>query len=129
MVDFITQVFLLTENVKKYVNYLREVNQKMNTLHNSDFAARNPSCNSKVYTIEASDNIHSKYHELSDFLLERDNYEFFDLEEYTPCDVIQKYNYIKDLQLNIPVTIYRYYQGNYLGTMNYVWKIPLRSDH
>ena len=72
----------MTENVKKYVNYLREVNQKMNTLHNSDFAARNPSCNSKVYTIEASDNIHFKYHELSDFLLERDNYEFFDLKEH-----------------------------------------------
>ena len=48
---------------------------------------------------------------------------------YIPCDVIQKYNYIKDLQLNIPETIYRYYQGNYLGTMNYIWKIPLRNDH
>ena len=27
------------------------------------------------------------------------------------------------------VTIYRYYQGNYLGTINYIWKVPLRNDH
>jgi hypothetical protein len=127
--DFIIQVLLLTENAKKYVNYLQDVNKNMKILHNSDSAARNPNCDSKVYTIEASNDIHSKYQELSNFLLERDNYEFFDLEEYTPHDVIQKYNYIKDLQLNIPVTIYRYYQGNYLGTINYIWKIPLRNDH
>src|SRR5262249_37863689 len=75
-VDFITQVFLLIESVKKYVNYLREVNKNMNVLHHSDFSARNPGCVSKVYTIEASDNIHSKYQELSNFLLEKDNYEF-----------------------------------------------------
>src|SRR5205814_10044277 len=55
--DFITQVLLLTENVKKYANYLREVNKNMNVLHNSDFSARNPGCDSKVYTVEASDNI------------------------------------------------------------------------
>jgi len=65
----------------------------------------------------------------SDFLLEKDNYEFFDLEEYMPHDTIQKYNYIKNLQLNVPATIYRYHQGNYLGTINYIWKIPLRDDH
>ncbi|PKC03990.1 hypothetical protein RhiirA5_422915 [Rhizophagus irregularis] len=108
--DFINQVILLIENVKKYVNYLREANKNMNVLHNSEFPARNPDCDLKVYTVEASYDIHSKYQELSDFLLEKDNYKFFDLEEYTPHDTIQKYNYIKNLQLGVPVTIYRYYQ-------------------
>src|SRR6266536_1432029 len=51
---------LLTENVKKYANYLREVNKNMNVLHNSDFSVRNPDCDSKVYAVEASDNIHFK---------------------------------------------------------------------
>uniref|UniRef100_U9TB68 Uncharacterized protein n=1 Tax=Rhizophagus irregularis (strain DAOM 181602 / DAOM 197198 / MUCL 43194) TaxID=747089 RepID=U9TB68_RHIID len=101
----------------------------MNVLHNSDFSACNPGCDLKVYTIEASDNIHYKYQELSDFLFEKDNYKFFDLEEFTPHDIIQKYNYIKNLQLNVPVTIYQYHQGNYLGTINYIWKIPLRNNH
>jgi len=128
-VDFIIQVLLLIENIKKYINYLQEVNQKMNIIHSSDVPTHNPGCDLKVYTIEASDSIHSKYQELSDFLFEKDTYEFFNLEEYTPHDVIQKYNYIKNLQLNVPVTIYRYYQGNYLGTINYIWKVPLRNDH
>ncbi|PKY33751.1 hypothetical protein RhiirB3_395051, partial [Rhizophagus irregularis] len=127
--DFINQVILLIEKIKKYANYLREVNKNMNVLHNSDFSACNPGCDLKVYTIEASDNIHYKYQELSDFLFEKDNYKFFDLEEFTPHDIIQKYNYIKNLQLNVPVTIYQYHQGNYLGTINYIWKIPLRNNH
>ncbi|POG72960.1 hypothetical protein GLOIN_2v1773072 [Rhizophagus irregularis DAOM 181602=DAOM 197198] len=127
--DFIIQVLLLIESIKKYISYLQEVNQKMNTIHYSDVSTRNPGCDLKVYTIEVSDSIHSKYEELSNFLLEKDSYEFFDLDEYTPYDVIQKYNYIKNLPLNVPVTIYRYYQGNYLGTVNYIWKVPVRSDH
>ncbi len=77
----------------------------MNILYHNDFATHNPDCDSKVYIVKASNNIHFKYQELSIFLLERDNYEFFDLEEYTPYDVIQKYNYIKNIQLNIPVII------------------------
>ncbi|RGB40612.1 hypothetical protein C1646_753192 [Rhizophagus diaphanus] len=108
--DFIIQVLLLIESIKKYISYLQEVNQKMNTIHYSDISIRNPGCDLKVYTIEVSDSIHSKYEELSNFLLEKDSYEFFDLDEYTSYDVIQKYNYIKNLQLNVPVTIYRYYQ-------------------
>jgi hypothetical protein len=43
----------------------------MNVLHNSDISAYNPSCDLKVYIVEAFDNIHSKYQELSDFLLEK----------------------------------------------------------
>ncbi|CAG8760210.1 10491_t:CDS:1, partial [Rhizophagus irregularis] len=83
------------------------VNQKMNTIHNSNVSTHNPGCDLMVYTIEAFDSIHSKYEELSDFLFEKDSYEFFDLDEYTSHNVIQKYNYIKNLQLNVPVTIYR----------------------
>jgi len=74
--DFIIQVLSLIENIKKYINYLREVNQKMNIIHSSNISICNPSCDLKVYTIEASDDIHSKYQELSDFLLEKDSYEF-----------------------------------------------------
>ncbi|PKC10941.1 hypothetical protein RhiirA5_397792 [Rhizophagus irregularis] len=128
-IDFIIQVLLLIKNINKYIIYLQEINQKMNTIHNSNVSTHNPGCDLMVYTIEASDSIHSKYEELSDFLFEKDSYKFFDLDEYTSHNVIQKYNYIKNLQLNVPVTIYRYYQGNYLRTINYIWKVPLRNDH
>ncbi|CAB5345194.1 unnamed protein product [Rhizophagus irregularis] len=77
----------------------------MNTIHNSNVSTHNPGCDLMVYTIEASDSIHSKYEELSDFLFEKDSYKFFDLDKYTSHD------------------------GNYLGTINYIWKVPLRNDH
>ena len=82
----------------------------------------------QVYTIEGVSEINAKYQELSDYLFDKNYYEFFDLEEYIPTDPMQKYCYIKDLQLNFPVIIYRYHQGNYLGTLNYIWKVPLLAD-
>jgi hypothetical protein len=98
-----------------------KVNQKINTyIHNSNILTYNPSCNLTVYIIEASDSIHFKYEKLSDFLFEKDFYKFFNLDEYMSYDIIQKYNYIKNLQLNISVTIYQYYQSNYFGTINYI---------
>ena len=80
--------------------------------------------NLQVYTVEGSLEIDPKYQELSDFLFDKNDYEFFDLKEYIPSNSMQKYRYLKDLQLNFPVTIYRYHQGNYLGTLNYIWKVP-----
>jgi hypothetical protein len=82
----------------------------------------------QVYTIEGVLEINAKYQDLSEFLFDKNNYEFFDLEEYIPSDPMQKYRYIKDLQLNFPITIYRYHQDNYLGTLNYIWKVPLLVD-
>jgi hypothetical protein len=41
---------------------------------------------------------------------------------------MQRYHYIQNLQLDFPITIYRYHQGNYLGTLNYIWKVPLLAD-
>ena len=121
--DFILQVFELTNMVKKYAKYLQKVNYEMNAHHKSDSARDHQDL--QVYTIEGSQEIDIKYQELSDFLFEKINYEFFDLEEYLPSDPMQKYRYIKNLQLNFPVTMYRYHQGNYLGTLNYIWKVPL----
>ncbi|GES80143.1 hypothetical protein GLOIN_2v1780244 [Rhizophagus clarus] len=43
---------------------------------------------------------------------------------YLPNDIMKRYQFIKNLQHAFPIGIYRYYQGNYLGTVNYIWKIP-----
>ncbi|GBC12013.2 hypothetical protein GLOIN_2v1780244 [Rhizophagus irregularis DAOM 181602=DAOM 197198] len=34
------------------------------------------------------------------------------------------YRFLKNLQLTCSIGIYRYAQGNYLGTITYIWKIP-----
>ncbi|PKY45873.1 hypothetical protein RhiirA4_518109 [Rhizophagus irregularis] len=40
------------------------------------------------------------------------------------ANIMKRYRYLKNLQLTCPIGIYRYAQGNYLGTITYVWKIP-----
>jgi len=119
-IDFISQVFELTNIVKKYAKYLQGVNSEMNVRHNNNLVIQDFNQDLQVYTIEGSQKINIKYQNLSDFLLEKNDYEFVDLEEHAPSDPMQKYRYIKDLRLNFPIIIYRYHQGNYLGTLNYV---------
>jgi len=114
--------------VKKYAKYLQGVNFEMNVRHNNNLVIQDFNQDLQVYTIEGSQKINIKYQNLSDFLLEKNDYEFFDLEEHVPSDLMQKYRYIKDLRLNFPVIIYRYHQGNYLGTLNYIWKVLLLVD-
>ena len=100
----------------------------MNVCHNNNLVIQDFNQDLQVYTIEGSQKIKIKYQNLSDFLLEKNDYEFFDLEEYVPSDLMQKYRYIIDLRLNFPVIIYQYHQDNYLGTLNYIWKVPLLVD-
>jgi len=127
-VDFILETFELANIVKRYAEYLQRVNNEINAHHVSNIPVRNLHQDLQVYTIEGSLEIDDKYQELSDFLLNKNNYEFFDLEEYIPSNPMQKYRYIKNLQLKFPIIIYRYHQGNYLGTLNYIWKVPPLID-
>ena len=50
------------------------------------------------------------------------------MKYYLLKDILKQYDYIKNLQLDIPVTIYRYHQENYLGTLNYIWKVLTSPD-
>ncbi|PKK56153.1 hypothetical protein RhiirC2_800632 [Rhizophagus irregularis] len=49
---------------------------------------------------------------------------YVNLESFLPDDVFKRHTYIKELQFDVAVTIYQYHQGNYLGTLNYIWKVP-----
>jgi hypothetical protein len=126
--DFILEVFELANMINQYVKYLQRVNNEVNVRHTSNMAAQNVSQDLQVYTVERCSEIDTKYQELSYFLSNKNNYEFFNLEEYIPSNPMQRYRYIQNLQLDFPVTIYRYHQGNYLGTLNYIWKVPLLAD-
>ncbi len=78
----------------------------MNVRHNNNLVIQDFNQDLQVYTIEGSQKINIKYQNLSDFLLEKNDYEFFDLEEHVSSNPMQKYHYIKDLRLNFPVIIY-----------------------
>jgi len=118
----IEQVLALIKMIDQYANFLNKANDRMHEIHYSGAPARDPSINLEVYTIDASSNnmIKEVYEELANVLSSENEYDFINMEHYLPKDVLKRYDYIKNLQLDIPVTIYRYHQGNYLGTLNYI---------
>ena len=95
--DFILETFELTNMVKRYAKYLQRVNNEINAHHVSNSPVRTLNQDLQVYTIEGSLETDDKYQELSDFLFDKNNYEFFDLdEEYVPSNPMQKYCYINE---------------------------------
>ncbi|CAB4420652.1 unnamed protein product [Rhizophagus irregularis] len=120
----IQEVLELIQVVKKYSHYLNIANERMQEIHHSDVPARDPTVDLKVYTINSTMHMERRYGELSEFLRSKEDYEYVNLESFLPDDVFKRHTYIKELQFDVAVTIYRYHQGNYLGTLNYIWKVP-----
>src|SRR5271168_589694 len=65
-----------------------------------------------------------KFQNISDLLYNSDFYELHLLDNYLPEDKRTRYDLINELRVNCTFTLYRYYHGNYLGTLNFIWKIP-----
>lgn len=144
----------LIEILKKYAGYLAITTTNMNILHHSDESARNPENDCIMYRIIAckDENLNDIYSQLNDVLLEKQMYEYIDIKQYLPIDIMKRYRFIKELQLTFLIGVYRsvlvfdikkfftkyiindgilffrYHQGNYLGTINYVWRIPENED-
>ena len=57
-----------------------------------------------------------------------DYYELISLDTYLPDDKRAHYEFISNLEVNFAFTLYRYYHGNYLGTLNFIWKLPDFDD-
>ncbi|CAG8754069.1 9900_t:CDS:2, partial [Racocetra fulgida] len=73
------------------------------------------------------------YKSLATKIRETNAYEVVLLDEYLPQNKYERYNFIQNLQLDSTIMLYRYYHSNYLGTLNFIWCIPLdpneRSDN
>ncbi|GBB93596.1 hypothetical protein RclHR1_00220030 [Rhizophagus clarus] len=65
-----------------------------------------------------------QYQKLNDAILQHGFYQYMDVYSYLPIDIMKCYQFLKNLQLTCSIGIYRYIQGNYLGTITYIWKIP-----
>ncbi|PKB98665.1 hypothetical protein RhiirA5_403871 [Rhizophagus irregularis] len=70
------------------------------------------------------DDLNDQYRELNDAILQHGFYQYMDVYSYLPIDIMKRYRFLKNLQLICSIGIYRYAQGNYLGTITYIWKIP-----
>ncbi|CAB4378756.1 unnamed protein product [Rhizophagus irregularis] len=111
--------------IKKYTEHLETTNDNMKRIHESGNPVREPSSNCNIHLISKNDEeIDERYFELDSDLKNNELFDFVDLDQYAPNDPIKKHNFIQDIQLPVPAGLYRYPHGNYLGTLNFIWRVP-----
>jgi len=94
--------------MKKYSNHLECTSTNMRSLHDSENPAREPSTNCNIRLISKCDeNIDPKYFQLDFDLTNKELFDFVDLNQYVPNDPINKHRFIYNLQLSVPVGLYR----------------------
>lgn len=122
--SFISNVFELYHNIQKYISYLELVNDEMILNHSKNEPTRNLLDNITLEIRNKQRNFNPKFKNISDLLQNSDFYELHLLDNYLPQDKRMRYNFINELNVDCTFTLYRYYHGNYLGTLNFIWKIP-----
>ena len=99
-------------------------NEQVKSNHLSIKPIRNALDHISIETREYQRNIDKKYYQISEMLYNSEFYEVHFLDNYLPENTKLRYNFINSIECNISFTIYRYYHGNYLGTLNFIWKVP-----
>ncbi|PYY20207.1 MAG: hypothetical protein DMG62_23830 [Acidobacteria bacterium] len=121
--NIIGDIFNLCHIMRKYISYLKNVNERMKFINESDEPVRNIFNNISIETRESLQIINKKYDTISLLLQTSDDYELHFLDNYLPESKKDRYEFINNMKLKVPFTLYRYYHGNYLGTLNFIWKI------
>jgi len=126
--QFISLVLDLCHSARKYIKYLEEVNQSIKENHLSIDFICNKIDNISLETREKKEIFNKKYNDIFLKLHNSDYYELISLDTYFPDNKRARYEFISNLEVNFAFTLYRYYHGNYLGTLNFIWKLPDFDD-
>ena len=87
----ISATLSLIQTLKKYAEYLAIKCTNMTNLHHSDESARNPENNCIMYRISAckDESLNEIYSQLNGDLLENHFYEYIDIKQYLPTDIMK----------------------------------------
>lgn len=69
-----------------------------------------------------------RYKKLQDGMNLSKNYQYLDLDTYTPDDRLKRQRYIKNLALQEPVMLYRIAYGGSVGMLNFIWKVQKQDS-
>lgn len=97
-----------------------------NVYQNKDQPCRSTSKDSTCQFINLSPLVDRAYHELDKKKLKKlGQYKEIDVDLYYPEDKDMRRKFVKELRLSVPIMIYRMSYGGNLGTLNYVWSVPI----
>ena len=122
--EVIKDIHDLIKIAQEYANYLQGVNNRMRTIHTSLAPIRNGRDDITVEDIEAVDLYPPQYESLAQLLHESNDYDLLNIDHLLPSKPQDTYLFFQKICADVSFTLYRYYHGNYLGTLNFVWKIP-----
>lgn len=122
--EFIENIFDFVFTVRRYAAYLQDAAQQMRVIYNSYFPVRNGRDDITVEDFEATSCYSSNYEPLASLLRNAEDYQLFNIDDLLPTNAQHRYIYFHNITADSCFTLYRYYHGNYLGTLNFIWKIP-----
>ena len=115
----------LAKIMKSYGDFLQSQNQRSKKNNQNDEPVRSYKDNWSLTTSEACQGQgHAAYDELKNDLSSTDIYKPLCLQDYAPKDRYDRRDWLQNLQLPFPVSVYTYCSGNYYGNTTYAWRLP-----
>ena len=115
----------LAKIMKSYGAFLQLQNQRSKKNNQNDEPVRSYKDNWSLTTSEACQGQgHAAYDELKNDLSSTDVYKQLCLQDYAPKDRYESRDWLQNLQLPFPVSVYTYCSGNYYGNTTYAWRLP-----
>lgn len=121
----------LVEVMKQYCDYLKKHNETMKVTHSSTEVVRQVEENILLEVRPSVLQCDPTYSEIQAKLCSLPPYEPVFVNDYSPPDRYVRKHWLEKLVLEFPVKLYRFSHGNNVGTMIFIWRLPLDSleDH
>ena len=110
--------------MQKYVLYLTSQSEKVQAHHLCNTSKDTESSATLITLPAKNEPILECYKELYQRLATLPLYEPLFLYDIAPANRYDRRQWLSELQLPFPVTLYRYAYGNHLGAAVFAWKLP-----
>ncbi|CAG2197878.1 unnamed protein product [Mytilus edulis] len=115
----------LLECITKYKTRLDKDNiQHKESYQSGDTPRRSLESDTSLKYIPPTTESRESYKTLQSDLNKIDDYRFVDLDKYAPEDRVKRRMFIKNLEIEVPIMLYRMAYGGSIGTLNFIWKVP-----
>ena len=119
-----TELVTLVDVMKQYLSYLKKHSDAMKEAHSSTSVLRSVEENILLEKRMSTLVCQSEYRLLQEMLLSLPAYHPVFVNDYSPPNRFERRHWLDRLQVELPIKMYRFFHGNSLGTLTFVWKLP-----
>ena len=115
----------LAESLKQYKDRLENDNQKHQNISHKRETANCGDSNSVCIDPVTPSNVKEEYSHLNQTVVKTSDYTYVHLDKFCPDNRIERRKFIKNLRLSKPIMLYRVAYGGSIGTLNFIWSVPV----